>query len=118
MLENKRLVGTQYEQRAVEYLKQLNYHILECNYHAKTGEIDIVAMDEEYLVFVEVKYRRTTKIGFPEEAVDYRKRKHITRTAKAYLVKFQLSEFTPCRFDVIVILDNEVKLIKNAFEAV
>lgn len=117
-MENKRKVGAQYEQRAVEYLEQLNYRILECNYHAKTGEIDIVAKEEQYLVFVEVKYRSSTKIGFPEEAVDYRKKKHIVRTAKAYLTRFQLSEFTPCRFDVIVILDDKVKLIKNAFEAV
>ena len=54
---NKRQVGTQYESMAVQYLTEAGYHILERNFRCRTGEIDIIAKDGAYLVFVEVKYR-------------------------------------------------------------
>ena len=115
---NNRTIGTKYEQIALNYLQQANYEILESNYRSRTGEIDIVAKDGEYYVFVEVKYRTTTRSGHPAEAVDYRKQQKITNTARLYLYTHQLSEFTPCRFDVVVILGNTIELYKNAFEAI
>lgn len=59
--ENKRAVGTLYEKQACEYLKSKGYKILICNYRCKCGEIDIIAKDGAYLVFCEVKYRKTGK---------------------------------------------------------
>ena len=115
---NKREVGYEYEQRAAVFLQNQGYEILESNYNSRTGEIDLIAKDGVYYTFIEVKYRSSIKNGYPEEAVDYRKMKHITKTASLYLLRHGLSEFTPCRFDVVVILKDEMKLLKNAFDAV
>lgn len=115
---NKREVGYEYEQKAAVYLQNQGYEILESNYNMRTGEIDLIAKDGEYYAFIEVKYRSSIRNGYPEEAVDYRKMKHITKTASLYLLRHGLSEFTPCRFDVVVILKGEMKLLKNAFDAV
>lgn len=115
---NQRGVGLQYEQKAVDYLQQLGYLILERNYNLRTGEIDIVAKDGRYYVFVEVKYRSNAKNGLPEEAIDYRKQRKITNTARGYLLKHRLSEDTPCRFDTVTILRDEIHLIKDAFDAI
>ena len=114
---NKRTLGGEYETIAAEFLQQQGYRILERNYHCKFGEIDIIAKDGSYYVFIEVKYRHSRRFGSPEEALDPRKIQHITRVAKSYLYERGLNEFTPCRFDVVVILDHTKRLIKNAFEA-
>lgn len=114
---NQREVGGQYEQKAVDYLRQLGYLILERNYNLRTGEIDVVAKDGQYYVFVEVKYRSNGKNGLPEEAIDVRKQRKITNTARGYLYKHRLSEDTPCRFDVVTILRDEIHLIQDAFDA-
>lgn len=115
---NKREVGYEYEQRAAVFLQEQGYEIIECNYNSRTGEIDLIAKDGAYYVFIEVKYRSSIKNGYPEESVGYRKMKHITRTARLYLLRHGLSEFTPCRFDVVVILKEDIRLLKNAFDAV
>jgi len=75
------------------------------------------------LVFVEVKTRRSTHFGLPEEAVSYEKRRHLTRVALVYLTTHHRIKETKCRFDVVSVLMNdhgvkEIRLIKNAFEAV
>lgn len=114
---NNREVGSFYEEMAVSYLMEHGYHILERNYSHRTGEIDLIAKDGAYYVFIEVKYRTTAQKGYPEEAIDYRKRKHITETARYYLMKHGLSEYTPCRFDVVSILNEEITLIQDAFDA-
>lgn len=115
--KNKRILGSEKEIEACEYLIQSGYEILEHNFRCKTGEIDIIAKEKEYLVFVEVKFRSNTKTGQPHEAVDIRKMKRIILTAKYYMYLHGYSEFIPCRFDVIVQLDNHIELIKNAFDA-
>ncbi len=112
---DKRNKGKAYEQKAAEYLKTKGFRILEMNYHCKVGEIDIVAKDEEYLVFVEVKYRANAKSGLPQEAVDFRKQKKISATAGYYIMSHHLTENTAVRFDVVSILGEETTLIKNAF---
>lgn len=113
---NKRAVGTAYEKTAGEYLKKQGYQILEYNFRCRSGEIDIIARDGEYLVFVEVKYRRNAGSGNPLEAVDVRKQRTISRTALYYCMKHGYGETTPCRFDVAAVLGGEICLIKNAFE--
>ena len=75
-------------------------------------------MDGEYLCFIEVKYRKDLSDGYPEEAVDLNKARRITRSAMLYMNMCGLEETTPCRFDVVSILGDEIKLIKNAFEAI
>ncbi len=115
---NKRSVGARYEQTAVDYLKERGYKILEQNFSCRTGEIDIIAMENGYLVFIEVKYRKNAAKGFPQEAVDLHKIRKITYTAGYYMLKKHIPPDLPCRFDVVNILDRHISLIQNAFEAI
>ena len=115
---NKREVGSGKERIAAEYLKDHGYRILEMNYYCKAGEIDIIAEEDGYLCFIEVKYRNDAASGFPEDAVDIRKAKRITGSALFYMNSAGLSGETPCRFDVVAILGNDITLIKDAFDAV
>lgn len=112
---NKRETGSRYERAAGDYLEQQGYQILEYNYRCRMGEIDLVAQDGEYLVFCEVKYRKSPETGSPLEAVDVRKQRVIWKVAQHYLMMHHLQEI-PCRFDVIGIEGNRMILIKNAFE--
>lgn len=113
---NKRAVGTAYEKLAGAYLEQQGYEILEYNFRCHMGEIDIVAKDGEYLVFIEVKYRSDSRKGNPLEAVDIRKQRIISKVASYYCLTHGYRENTPCRFDVVAIDGVEYMLIKNAFE--
>lgn len=114
-MTNKRQTGTSYEIKAEEYLIQKGYKILERNFRNRGGEIDIIAKDGEYFCFVEVKYRRTNDYGSPLEAVNYHKQNQIRKVANYYLMKNKLSEWTPCRFDVIAFVGDEMTHIENAF---
>ncbi len=113
---NKRGIGSDYETLAVEYLEQKKYQILERNFHSRFGEIDIIARDGEYLVFVEVKYRKNTGCGSPLEAVDAKKQRRICRTAFYYLHKEGYGEDMACRFDVVAIEGEEIMHVENAFD--
>lgn len=115
---NKRSLGSAWEEQVCTFLKREGCEILEKNYRSKRGEIDLIVRDGRYLVFVEVKYRKNSAVGFPEEAVDYRKQLRISRTAQDYLLKKHLSETTPCRFDVVAVCGNQVRHIRNAFDFV
>ena len=114
---NKRRIGNCYEDMAVAFLQQEGYKIIKRNYYGRHGEIDIIALDGDYLVFLEVKYRFSNHIGSPEEAVTYYKQANIISTAKEYIYKNGIPEDMPVRFDVVSILDRKIKVIKNAFEA-
>ena len=107
--------GKRAEQKASSHLQALGYTILTCNFHSKFGEIDIIARDRDYLVFIEVKYRRDEHEGDPAEAVDARKQARILRTARYYMTRYHISEDTPCRFDVVAVLGSNVRLIRDAF---
>ena len=78
---NKRKTGQEQEVKAACFLKTQRYQILERNYRCIKGEIDLIAREGQYLVFVEVKYRSTNESGLPEEAVDLRKQRQIYRVA-------------------------------------
>ena len=113
---NKRATGAEYEKLASDFLKQQGYQILVHNYRCRSGEIDMIAKDGAYLVFVEVKYRSNTKTGEPLEAVDVRKQRVISKVAAYYCYSHGYGETTPCRFDVVSICGEEYRLIQNAFE--
>jgi putative endonuclease len=116
-VENRRKIGTNYERLAGKYLEAHGYQIIEYNFKCNAGEIDIIAKDQEYLVFCEVKYRKTAKAGYPMEAVSLAKQRRISKCAQYYVYKNQWHEM-PCRFDVVGILGTEVQLLKNAFDFV
>lgn len=117
MKKNNRETGTGYEKTAGKYLEESGYQILEYNFRCRTGEIDIIAKDGEYLVFCEVKYRRTDEKGHPLEAVSVPKQRKISRCAAVYTAQKKLYDM-PCRFDVVGILGEEMILVRNAFDFV
>ncbi|HEY8390450.1 MAG TPA: YraN family protein [Clostridia bacterium] len=102
------------EARAEAYLKKIGYKILKTNYRCSSGEIDIIALDGKTLVFLEVKSRANTAYGSPSEAVNYKKQQHIAKAAVTYIKQNNLFDM-PARFDVIEIIDDDIRLIKNAF---
>jgi putative endonuclease len=112
---NKRLVGTEYESKAADFLKSKGYVILERNYRCRTGEIDIIAREGRTLCFVEVKYRSGRGCGSPLEAVDYHKQKKILGVARYYMMKKGLPGDTDCRMDVVAIEGDEISVLRNAF---
>ncbi|TCT16986.1 putative endonuclease [Natranaerovirga pectinivora] len=114
-MKNNRKIGKEYEDKARRFLESLNYKILETNFRCKIGEIDIIGQDNDYLVFVEVKYRKNDKKGDPSEAVNYYKQRTINKVANYYLMKKGYGYHTASRFDVVVILDEDIRVIKNAF---
>lgn len=97
---------------AVAHLKACGYNILERNYRAVRGEIDLIAQDGDFIVFVEVKTRRSLKFGLPQTAVTTQKQRQISKVALAYLQAKNLLD-APCRFDVIAIhLSPQLELLK------
>lgn len=115
MKKNNREIGAKAEKIACWFLTQQGYEILEQNFYTRVGEIDIIARDEHTLVFVEVKYRKDDKKGYPAQAVDIRKQDKIRKSAMYYLKKNQLSFEQPIRFDVVEILGKKIRVIKHAF---
>ena len=107
--------GLYYETQAAVFLEKQGYQILERNFRCPAGEIDLIAKEGEYLCFVEVKYRSERETGTPEEAVDARKQKRISRAALYYLMKKGLGDTTPCLFDVVGIRPDRIRVTKNAF---
>ncbi len=116
MKTNKRTIGKIHEEMAAEYLKKNGFKILDMNYRNRFGEIDIVAQEGKYLIFSEVKYRRSSSAGNPLYAVDRRKQKQISYTAMHYLRENKILDNIPIRFDVVSLMPNEIKLIRNAFD--
>ncbi len=108
-------MGTRYEAMAAQYLEKQGYEILEKNFRCRLGEIDIVAREGAYLCFVEVKYRRSGVMGWPEEAVDANKQRRISRAADYYLLSHAAGFDVGVRFDVVAILGETLQLYRNAF---
>lgn len=85
-LYKRHKIGIEGEDKAVEYIEKLGYSIIERNFYCKFGEIDIIARDKEEIVFIEVKTRTGIKYGYPIDAVDKNKKKHIYKSIQYYLI--------------------------------
>ncbi len=120
MKSMNRAVGAKGEEDAARALKKRGYRILEANFRAPRGEIDLVAEYKGMLVFIEVKARRDDRFGTPLDAVDARKRRRIIHAAEAYLATRKITD-RAVRFDVVsVYLDRDpvaVEVLENAFPA-
>lgn len=112
---NKRASGAAWEQKAAEYLASFGMEIKERNYRNRQGEIDIIGRHEGYLVFVEVKYRRSSEKGRASEAVTLGKQRQICRVADYYRYTHGLGEGTSVRYDVVAIQGDRIEWLKNAF---
>ena len=124
MTKSNTFIGTKGESAACDYLEALGYSISERNYRVKGGEIDIVAKDGAYTVFVEVKSRSgqpSARFGRASAAVDKNKRLCFVHAAKEYLKAHP--EVGKCRIDVIEVYfplgseRAEIRHIKSAFGA-
>jgi len=98
-------LGKEGELIAQQFLQKKGFTILECNWQHLRYEVDIVALDKEFLVFIEVKTRSSFKYGFPDESVDYRKEKMLIEAAEIYLEKKDL--YNEVRFDIVSVVKNE-----------
>ena len=114
---NKRIIGGYKEDIATEYLIEHGYKIIDRNFSCKSGEIDIVAKDKEYLCFIEVKYRENNKYGDALEAINYKKQQKLFKCANIYIMANKLVENLNYRFDVVAIKGENIELINNAFGA-
>ncbi len=114
---NNRKKGYAYELKAIDYLKNRGYKILEHQYRNGIGEIDVIIEKEEKITFVEVKYRANISNGLPRESVTLKKQNNIKKVAQSYIMSEEVKDkdFT---FDVIEIIGvNEITIehIKDAF---
>ncbi|MFZ5997066.1 MAG: YraN family protein [Nitrospirota bacterium] len=109
--------GRHGEDIAVDYLKEKGYLLLHRNYRTPLGEADIIARDNDAVVFVEVKSRTSTAFGQPFEAVNFRKQEKLKKIALYYLKHNNIQ--APVRFDVISIISRngkeEINHILEAF---
>lgn len=108
----RHILGRKGEDVVVDYLKNINYNILDRNFSCKQGEIDVIALDGNYVVFVEIKSRTSTEYGLPSEAVTNTKIKHMMKTAEYYLYTRHL-ENENIRFDVVEVYVKDKKYYIN-----
>ena len=127
MTDTRKATGVRGERETLDFLEARGYRVVDTNVRPlggmARGEIDVIAWDGEFLVFCEVKTRRTAlgNQGTPAEAVDARKQKQLTRLAFAYLAKHNLDD-VPCRFDVVEVVRRpprppQIRLLRDAFPA-
>ena len=105
---------------AAVFLEKRGLQIREKNFRCRSGEIDLIAQDERYLVFVEVKYRKNgSKWKFFCGGRDEKKQRIIEQSGRCFtwLYPWMYREFPPCRFDVSrELTDEKIHWIKNAFD--
>ncbi|HUT33878.1 MAG TPA: YraN family protein [Planctomycetota bacterium] len=108
------------EDAAADFLRRQGYQIAQRNFATRLGEIDIVAVDDGMVVFVEVKSRASDDFGPPEVAVDRRKQAKLRRIAQVFLERRRLTD-SACRFDVVALTrateggEWRIELFRDAF---
>ena len=112
-MPNLRRIGAEAEDRAADFLLGLGYTIVTRRFKSSRGEIDIVALDGDTLVFVEVKFRRTPG-AIPEEAVDAKKIAYFVQATDEYLHKSDMRD-SPVRFDMIAVTPTDLRHHIDAF---
>ncbi|MBL4798585.1 MAG: YraN family protein [Oleispira sp.] len=112
----KRIKGDDKERLAETHLIAHGFTLIERNFLCKGGEIDLIMKDQEYLVFIEVRYRASNEFGGALGSITAGKQRKLRRAAEFYLLQQFGNSPPPCRFDVIAIEgQNELEWIKNAF---
>jgi putative endonuclease len=116
-MQDKIKKGAEAENLAAEFLKQKGFQVIEKNFRFGHCEIDMIATNKNWLIFIEVKMRSSLKYGFPEIFVDKSKRRNIRNAARHYIFKKDWKG--NARFDVISIIENqsnhEIHHIEDAF---
>lgn len=112
---NRRKEGTLHEREVELFLEKQGYHFLCRNYRCPLGEIDLIGVENGYLVFLEVKFRSTTRNGSPEGAVSFAKQRRLSKAAAWYMMEHGLSMDISCRFDVAAVEGKEIRILQDAF---
>jgi len=112
-------LGQSGEDLAASYLTKQGYHIIERNFRSRRGEIDLIAYDCDFLVFIEVKNYSGRSFSSPYVSIDQNKRASLIHAAKTYLLRKKIKNIN-CRFDALIIFRRQqglaiVDLYKNAF---
>ncbi len=121
-LTPRQILGARGEKAAARYLRRRGYKILLRNFRSGKAEVDLVARDKDWLVFVEVKTRETEQFGAPSEAVDRDKQRNLSKAALDYL-RLLGNPRIHFRFDIVEVLiadgskrPDDIRLIQNAFD--
>ena len=118
-----RAIGTATEDIALQHLEQKGLSLITKNFNHKIGEIDLIMTDKDSLVFIEVRYRKNTNYGLPEETVNYKKQTKIKKTAMIFMSQNTQYKNAQPRFDVVAMTPNKtgngdnmlINWIQNAF---
>jgi len=116
-------LGEQGERQAARFLRRLGYRIVATRHRRRYGEIDIIAVEDQTVVFVEVKTRRSEEHGRPAEAVNAQRQARLTRAALAFLKSHGLLEYAS-RFDIVEVVwpqdqkRPKIQHLSNAFPPV
>ncbi len=112
-------IGSQAEDAAIDYLKLQNVLILERNFRCRFGEIDLIAQQDQCLIFAEVRFRKNTNYGSASESVNSPKQRKIIKAAQFFLNTRAWARDVKCRFDVIAMSQTidapKIEWIKDAF---
>ncbi|MGB5447034.1 MAG: YraN family protein [Psychromonas sp.] len=108
--------GTLAEKQALSYLQEQGLFLVCQNYYCRFGEIDLIMLDQDTLVFIEVRYRKNNDFGGGFASINNRKQRKIITTAKHYLTTLDNEPF--CRFDAVAIDSRSTTpdWIKDAFQ--
>ncbi|HSX71907.1 MAG TPA: YraN family protein [Pseudomonas sp.] len=117
-INTRQASGRAAEQQALEHLQRHGLRLLTQNWSCRGGELDLVMLDGDTVVFVEVRYRKHAAWGGALESVDARKRQRLILAAELFLQREQRWSRQPCRFDVVAIGPGNSGLnwLRNAFE--
>ncbi len=112
--------GAHYETAALRFLRSQGLKLIERNFRCTMGEIDLIMRQDHIVVFVEVRFRASTRHGLPCETVDRRKQQKLLRCAHYFLLNNKQLADSVCRFDIVGISGIEQHLhiswIENAFQ--
>ncbi len=115
--------GQYAENLALHYLQEQGLTRLQENFSCKHGEIDLIMRDNEFIVFIEVRYRKQTHFGHPLETINYAKQKKIIKTIQYFLIKNPKFNNLACRIDAVALNSqtqsgqDHIDWIKNAIQA-
>ncbi|WP_277934492.1 YraN family protein [Parablautia intestinalis] len=112
---NKRETGKKYEEEAAQYLQKNGFVLLTRNFRCRQGEVDLIGVHDNCLVFVEVKYRKSVAAGAPEEAVNPAKQRKICLVSDYYRIRYPSKSDRQIRYDVVTICGEKVSWYQNAF---
>nr|WP_314574726.1 YraN family protein [uncultured Pseudomonas sp.] len=118
----RQIAGREAEALALRHLQQQGLQLITQNWSCKRGELDLVMLDGDTVVFVEVRYRRHAGWGGALESVDFRKQQKLTLAAQWFLQTELKWADSPCRFDVVAINGDPgtkpaLSWLQNAFDS-